>query len=232
MIKLNDRKNLIGKLSLAFLISLTVAGCQVENKNLISMPEKPYILKHDTKMLTFHYKGHANQLSEDEESVLLSPIKPSGPGKVSVHVTIPIKSTGLAKHRIKNIVRTLLVSGVKSKQIHKSNKVHAKGQTVELIFDTYRAIPPLCPNWSSVYGPSYDRGKTSNFGCSTAVNFLLMIEDPIILFKGEPAISRDAARDSLAIADHRLGKDRQRWLKVDKSESASSGSSSDSSGSK
>ncbi len=57
-----------------------------------------------------------------------------------------------------------------------------------------------------------------------------MIDDPIILFKGEQAISRDGNRDSLAIADHRAGKDKGKWLKVDKSD-MSSGSSGGASGS-
>ncbi len=55
-----------------------------------------------------------------------------------------------------------------------------------------------------------------------------MLDDPIILFKGEQSVSRDATRDSLAIADHRAGKDKGKWLKVEKSEGAggSSGSAS------
>lgn len=212
------------------LMSLTLEGCQVEDKAQVPMPEKPYILKHDKKSLVLEFQGRNSKLPENEEALLLSSLKPVGPGKTSVHVTFPNKGARLSKQRIKNMIRTILKAGVKAKQIHKSNELAlAHGQSIEVILDTYRAIPPLCPNWSTTYGSSYDRGTTGNFGCATAVNFLLMIDDPIILFKGETALSQDSARDSLAIADYRLGKDKGKWLKVEMG--SSSGSSSSSGGS-
>lgn len=214
------------KLTLALLISLTLEACQVPDKTQVPMPEKPYILKHDTQKLVLHFHGQSSKLPEEEEMLLLSSLKPSGPGKVSVHITLPAIGSPLGKKRLKSIIQTALEAGVKAKQIHKGKKLPAvKGQSVEMILDTYRAIPPLCPNWSMAYGPGYDRGPTSNFGCATAVNFLLMIDDPIVLFKGEAASSRDSARDALSIADHRAGKDKGKWLKVEKADGGSSGGS-------
>jgi len=161
----------------------------------------------------------------------VSCLQVSGPGKTSVHITLPDKGSSLVKRRIKDIIRTVLKAGAKAKQIHKSDTVPPPhGQFVTVILDTYRAIPPLCPNWSMTYGPGYDRGTTSNFGCATAVNFLLMIDDPIVLFKGESALSRDAVRDSLAIADYRAGKDKGKWLKAETPSSSSASSSSGASG--
>lgn len=232
MMKLMDCNSLIGKSVLALLISFTLGGCEVlPDKTEVPMPEKPYQLQHDTKMLSLQFQKHRSKLSEDEQIRLLLALKPFGPGKMSTHITIPSKGSNLSKQRFKDIVRTALQAGVKAKQIHRSDTLPpATGSSVEIILDTYRAIPPRCPNWSTSYGTGYDRGKTSNFGCSTASNFLLMIDDPIILFKGEQALSRDSARDSLAIADHRAGKDKGKWLKIDKSDTAS-GSSGGSSGS-
>jgi type IV pilus biogenesis protein CpaD/CtpE len=228
------RNNTISKVTLAILMSLTLEGCEVPNPSEIPMPEKPYILKHETKSLILNFHGHSTKLTDDEKGILLSALKPYGPGKASVHLTIPNTGSRLGKQRLKNIIRTALEDGVKAKQIHRSNKLPpANGNEIEVVLDTYRAIPPLCPNWSTVYGSGYNRGNTSNFGCATAVDFLLMLEDPIVLFKGESALSRDAARDSLAIADYRAGKDKNKWLKVEKADngaSASSGSSGSSGG--
>lgn len=226
-----NRNQLIGKAALVLLVSLTLGGCEVPNKTEVPMPEKPYELQHDTKTLTLHFQKHRSKLSESEQARLLSALKPYGPGKMSTHITITSKGSGVHKQRLKDIIRTALHAGVKAKQIHRSDKLPpVSGSSVEIVLDTYRAISPLCPNWSTVYGRAYGRGQTSNFGCSTASNFLLMIDDPIILFKAEPALSRDSARDSLAIADHRAGKDKGKWLKVDKSDN-SVGSSGGSSGS-
>lgn len=230
MIRIN-RYQLIGKSALTFLVFLTLVGCEVPNKSEAPMPEKPYELQHDSKTLTIHFHKHRNKLSHDEQARLVSALKPYGPGKMSTHITISDKDSGLNKQRFKDIIRTALQAGVKAKQIHRSDKLPpATGSSVEIILDTYRAIPPRCPNWSSAYGTGYSRGQMSNFGCSTASNFLLMIDDPIVLFKGEQGLSRDSSRDSLAISDHRAGKDKGQWLKVDKS-SMSSGSSGGSSGS-
>lgn len=227
MSKIRNRSNPIGKVALALLMSFVLEGCEVENKTLIPMPEKPYILQHDTKTLLLEFRGHSTKLSEDERDLLLDSLKSSGPGKVSVHLTIPNKGSHLGKQRLKLIIRTALEAGVKAKQIHRSDKLPpANGNSIQVSLDTYRAIPPLCPNWTSAYGPGYDTGPTSNFGCSTAVNFLLMLEDPIVLFKAEPALSRDATRDSLGIADYRAGKDKGKWLKTDKGDSGSGSGSS------
>ena len=212
-------------LVLALLASLVLGGCEVPNTSEVPMPEKPYELHHDTKTLTLHFQKHRSKLAEDERVRLVSALKPFGPGKMSTHITISNKAFGISKQRLKDIIRVALKAGVKAKQIHRSDMLPSvSGSSVDIILDTYRAIPPRCPNWSTAYGRGYDRGTTGNFGCATASNFLLMIEDPVVLFKGEAALSRDGARDSLAIADHRAGKDKGKWLKVDKSD-ISTGSS-------
>jgi len=221
----------VGKVTLLVLACLGLEGCEVPNEAEIPMPEKPYILKHETNSLILHFHGRSAKLSEEENARLLTALKPFGPGKVSVHLTIPNKGSRLGKQRLKNIIRSALEYGIKPKQIHRSHKLPAANEhAIEVMLDTYRAIPPLCPNWSTEYGSSYNRGTTSNFGCATAVNFLLMLEDPIVLFKAEGPESRDAARDSLAIADYRAGKDKGKWLKVEKSDGGSSSSSSGSGG--
>jgi type IV pilus biogenesis protein CpaD/CtpE len=158
MMKISNCNSVINKLTLTFLMILTLEGCEVPPKNEIPMPEKPYILKHDTQTYTLSFRGHSSKLSEEEQERLLIAIKPTGPGKVSTHVTIPSKGSHLGKQRLKHVIRILLADGVKSKQIHKSDKLPpANGNSIEIVLDTYRAIPPLCPNWSTVYGPGYNR---------------------------------------------------------------------------
>lgn len=226
MMKIRNPAQLTSKAILASLAFLALAGCETPNKTIVPTSEKPYELKHDTKTLILNFQKYGNKLPADEQARLVAALKPFGPGKTSIHVTLPGKGSRFGKQRLKHIIRTALQAGIKAKQIHRSDNLPpANGHSIEVILDTYRAIPPLCPNWSSTFGTGYGRGPTSNFGCSTATNFLLMIDDPIVLFKGETASSRDAARDSLAIADHRVGKDKGKWLKVEKSEGGASGSS-------
>jgi len=218
-------KKYLCKITLMLFAWLLMQGCEVRDKSAIPMPEKPYKLQHDTTKLKLHF--YQNKLVADDQEQFIGALKPSGPGKSSIHLTIPSNGSHLGKTRLKDVIQIALQNGLKAKQIHRSHDLpSAKEGAIEILLDTYRAIPPLCPNWSSTYGRSHDRGTTSNFGCSTATNFLLMIDDPIVLFKAEPSLGRDAARDSSAIADYRAGKDKGKWLKNEKYDSGSSGSSS------
>jgi pilus biogenesis lipoprotein CpaD len=206
------------KIALNYKVGIVLAyflsGCESPQQDVTVMPDKPYELKHERKLQSLHFLKSHNRLPADEKARLLSVLDITGPGKCSTHVTIPSKGSRVGNQHLKEIIRTLLKAGVKPKQIHRSGDLpRATNGNVEIILDTYCAVPPLCPNWQTEYGSAYDRGLTSNFGCSTAHNFLLMLEDPIVLFKGERAASRDAAVDSLVIADYRAGKGRGKWLK-------------------
>jgi pilus biogenesis lipoprotein CpaD len=211
---------------LSLLLTVFLLGCENPRSDVQNMPEKPYELIHKKNVVTVHFSSHRNTLPADQEAHLLSALKSSkGRGKLSNHITLPKESSRAGKQRLKQVIRILLKAGIKEKQIHKSNALPAANSTsIDMIVDTYHAIPPLCPNWQTQYGPGYSRENTSNFGCSMAHNFLLMLEDPIVLFKAEDVVGRDAARDSLAIADHRAGKDKGKWLRVEKSDSGGSGS--------
>jgi pilus biogenesis lipoprotein CpaD len=209
---------------LALGVMMTLGGCQ--QPEIIRAQSGPrYELKHTTKTLELCFPNH--RLQPDDEADLQSAIAPpGGPGKVSTHVTIPSRGSSPGKHRLKQIVRIVLRAGIKEKQIHRSDALPpAMGKCISILVDTYRAIPPVCPNWKTAYGTSYyDIQPMSDLGCSTASNLILMIDDPILLFKGEKALPRDGAREALAIAEHRLGKDKGKWLKSE-SGSSSSGSS-------
>jgi len=217
---------MIAKIRASIILSVTMMGCEVPDKAAVIAPEKPYELQHDKKGYILNFSHHQSKLSAEEQARLISELKPFGPGKASVHITLPSQGSKFGKQRLKNIIRVALQAGVKPKQIHHSETLlPATGDTIQINLDTYRAIPPTCPNWSSTFGSGYERRKSGNFGCATASNFLLLIDDPIVLFKAEPTLSRDSARDSLAIADHRAGKDKGKWLKVEKSDTGPSGSS-------
>ena len=103
-----NRNRMMGRVGLVLLMSLVLEGCQVEDKAQVPMPEKPYILKHDKKSLILDFQGRSSKLPDNEEALLLSSLKPFGPGKASVHITFPNKGSRLSKQRIKNIIRIIL----------------------------------------------------------------------------------------------------------------------------
>lgn len=219
------------KIALHCKIGMTIAwllsGCETPQRDVQEMPDRPFDLKHEKKLRSLHFSSRSKHLSADEEARLLSAIQVTGPGKCSTHITLPKKGSSSGNQHLKEVIRIALKAGVKAKQIHRTDDLpRASGGDVEVIINTYCAIPPLCPNWQTQYGTGYDRGTTSNFGCSTAHNLLLMIEDPIVLFKGEKATSREAAADCLPISDHRTGRDRGKWLKSGNASSSSSSGSS------
>jgi type IV pilus biogenesis protein CpaD/CtpE len=210
------------------LMIIAITGCETPQKVILPEAEKPYELKHETKRVHLRFVPHQAQLSHEEKTqfiALLYSLKFTDKrAKSSLHATLPHSNTRLGKQRLKSIIRTLLKSGLKPKQIHRNEEIMLPScNKVAIDLDIYRAIPPLCPDWSTAYGKGYDRSSPRNYGCSTASNFLLMIDDPIILFKGEKPVAHDAARDSLAISDFKAGKDKGKWLRVEKTDGGGSG---------
>lgn len=65
--------------------------------------------------------------------------------------------------------------------------------SVAVIVGRYVATPPNCPDWRKPANQNFQNSPSSNFGCATAVNLALMVEDPADLLRGRPLGPGDAA---------------------------------------
>lgn len=65
--------------------------------------------------------------------------------------------------------------------------------SVAVIVGRYIATPPNCPDWRKPANQNFQNSPSSNFGCATATNLALMVEDPADLLRGRPLGPGDAA---------------------------------------
>ena len=112
----------------------------------------------------------------------------------------------------------------------KTTSHHHKGSGIHLIAESFVVIPPNCMNWSEELGEAKGANTTSNFGCSDAINFGMMVSDPRDLVVGRPTGDYDGTRHALDVKMYH--EDKVKALKVEQTSdiASSSGSSQSSTG--
>lgn len=181
-------------------VLLILGGCafapeEVGDNSTYTPIEKPFDLQHRTDFLMLHFSR--TDLDPRDHSALKNLLHPGGVGKSSVHVSLPKQVPGTLKNQIKKLKVFLQDEGVTPEQLHSRKDLKGLGRSVQVRFDTYQAKPKACFDQKGM--------PMDHFGCATASNLLLMIDDPIILFKGTPADLIDASRDAAVISAYRKG---------------------------
>ncbi len=192
-----------------------LAGCQSAKDIYPPIETKKHELFHEHREITLDFdKGTTKVECYNLELLRKQFINPTH-GKQSVHVTLQKTAHGKNRLRLKNIKEILIQNGVTEKQIHLIKEpAMIQGNSITLGIDVYRVVTPVCPDWSRAIGRADGSVSHTNFGCATVVNFAAMIEDPIILFKGEKRDLLDSGRENVETADYRGRKELK--LKVEK----------------
>lgn len=71
--------------------------------------------------------------------------------------------------------------------------------------DRYLATAPACPDWSGSPATPHDNTPSGNFGCATATDFALMLDNPRDLVMGRALAPADAGQASDAVERYRTG---------------------------
>ncbi|MBI1954083.1 MAG: hypothetical protein HYS39_00580, partial [Proteobacteria bacterium] len=197
----------LGIYTAVFLISsfiLILGGCETQKTTYPSLVQKKNQLQHKTILHSVIFQG--SQLSLAERNALIEKITPKGPGRTSVHITLPDHKTGLDLKRLSTLENLLKRNNIKPKQIHYDEAlVGSKHNTMDIQLDMYRVIPAQCPDWSHPGGNADGTIMPSNHGCATERNFALIVDDVAVLFKGQPRDATDAVREAKTIDDYRQG---------------------------
>lgn len=184
----------------------SLAGCQHE----ITDPpfeKKTYELDHQSSVFTVHFKGPNGAIKTQEFYELQELLHPGGIGKVSVHVTLPVPKNPQQEQKILGIKKTLIKSGLNENRIHiKSRSLTMGANSMDIGLDTYRAIPPVCGDWHFPLGEARGAMIYPNYGCSDIRNFILMLEDPKVLWQGNRGAPQDTNRDIQSLRDYKSGK--------------------------
>jgi pilus biogenesis lipoprotein CpaD len=203
-------------LLLGFITSLSLMACSRDEVIRHHNREKHLKLHHHSEIMEFTHKPGAKKLKEEELLQVKSLLRnPEAHTRQSVHVTLPEGNDA----RITLLERFLVKNGVKQRFIHREDE--SENKTLKGIiarFDVYRVTPPPCPKWSHYLGNAEGYHDPSNLGCANQSNFVMMIDDPALLFRGEQPQPYDSVRETQEVVDYRARKELKIKLETVKSE--------------
>lgn len=149
--------------------------------------------------------------------------------KVSIHVTLLVSGLNATQNGSEAIKSFLLEIGIQEKRIHIKRQSSEKGsssgniQNVKILIDVYKIIAPVCLNWKVPLGSAEGSMPYANYGCTDAMNFYLMIEDPAVLWQGQKPGPSDTKREADIVKKY--NEDKPLDLKSTSSTTSMSGSS-------
>ncbi len=76
---------------------------------------------------------------------------------------------------------------------------------IVVLADRYVVTPPTCPEWSGPSATGHSNVPNSNFGCATATDFALMVDNPRDLMTGRRLSPADAEPTIEAVERYRNG---------------------------
>ncbi len=192
--------------SLVFILCvLWLSGCQHAIKDP-PFEKKSYELERQQTTYTLHIDPRNFKINTQDIYELHSLLNPESIGKVSVHATLPLARNKGEDKKIVAIKNALIKQGMKETRIHiKPIPLAITSHSVEIALDTYRAIPPVCGDWHFPMGEARGAMIYPNYGCADARNFILMLEDPIVLWQGAKDSGHDTNRDIKFLRDFQSG---------------------------
>ncbi len=100
-----------------------------------------------------------------------------------LHVTLfPV--SGLGTKGMSAVTTVLRRNGVLASNISRTTAPGEGTGDVQVVMDRYVAIAPNCPDWTRANINDNSNAGSSNFGCATANNLMLMVADPRDLVVG------------------------------------------------
>lgn len=120
-----------------------------------------------------------------------------------VLIVSPQDGTPVAEQRVRAVGAALSAAGLRwTRAVDPSAAPDEVGVVVERVVVTL----PACPNWTEMPNNSFRNQPTSNWGCSTAVDFGMMVAEPSDLNFGRVPGPSDGTVMSGSIERYRLGK--------------------------
>lgn len=88
-------------------------------------------------------------------------------------------------------------------RVEKYNKLGA--ESAAIIIRHAAVVLPDCPDWKKSPVTTYSNGVAANYGCASAVNLGLMIDDPHDLVRGKDSRKSRVERAGKALSDYNSG---------------------------
>jgi pilus assembly protein CpaD len=190
----------MSKITIAIAASILLGACQVP-EGPPPPPKKVEVIELDSRHAVAFVPGSA-AVSEIEASRLeqfTRPLLADSTATVMVELPSGVGDPLLERDRAFNVVGSLADRGITSRlvELPESSPDH-----VRVIVRRYTAVAPDCPDWETEVPNPYTNVTSSNYGCATAQNLSVMIDNPADLIQGRNP--GDARGDSNAAAVNRL----------------------------
>ena len=122
-----------------------------------------------------------------------------------LHVTLyPLSETGSSG--MDAVTAVLRRNGVQASNISRSTAPGEGAGDVQVVMDRYVAIAPNCPDWTRANIADNTNANSSNFGCATSNNLMLMVADPRDLLVGRDMGPASGATAAGGVQRYREGK--------------------------
>ncbi len=220
------------KIILPLALTTFLSSCYVE-RDVETRPPHQATVKRTTLSMNIPFRSPHSRIPAKEASQLKAYIaRASKPGPVYARLVVRKLHTHfddpMTDPRVASVTEVLTRDGIPAHRIEvleEGNSYSSQTATQHSMWvaiDQYMAIPPKCPGFDAqiMDGKIPPEGE-ANFGCSNEHNFAQMLAEPKDLYKGHQSSSSDPVLNSNAI--ERLRSDKLKTLKIEKVDSASSG---------
>lgn len=116
------------------------------------------------------------------------------------------RGTAVADRRIATILSLVQSRQVRPTILTAALEDKAWDGSVRVVVGRYIVFPPHCPDWTKASDGDWTNRTYSQWGCSTAVNFSLMLADPGDLVRARTLSPGDGEHDAKAIKKYRGSK--------------------------
>lgn len=203
----------MARISTVLALAAAVTGCLSDKANWVP-PESTKKAK--VERVTYHhtvsFADTGERLSMEERGRLNSFLDRVGVG-YGDDVVIGARGrkegargAAVADRRISTILSLVQVRQVPTKVVTGDRENRAWDGTVSVVVGRYVVFPPTCPDWTKSSEGDWTNRGSSHFGCSTAVNFSLMLADPGDLVRARTLSPGDGEHDAKAVKKYRGSK--------------------------
>lgn len=219
-----------------FLTGLAVAatlvlatGCAEYREDWSNMPEKREPAVNLVRYAhSVHFVSQSTHLDGNQRILLDSFLAKVQPSPTDTVVVVGADGdTALAARRRETVMAYLAHRTVQPRA--GTDAEAAVPDTVSVIVQRYSVTLPACPDWSDKPGRTWNNTVSRNWGCATAINLGLMVNDPADLAAGRTPGPMDGEAAVLAIQRYRVGETRPLTPEdvgtIEKQQKASSGTS-------
>lgn len=195
----------IKTLAMMMAIGLMLSGCNQAHKadwQPRFEPPTPQVELAEKYYYVSFPKGHEQAFLSETEDLLrdLQDIRPEQITKIELQAP-----KSLARQRVEHVKRIIRAAGLDTAPIEVSEGKNSLHDEAILLIHEWDAVVADCPDWSKPHGTDYQNSLSANFGCASATNLAMMVDNPHDLEQGRAPGANRAHQGVMSVDRFRAG---------------------------